>query len=137
MDEVLKNKWMVRLFFIGTAVFFTGFVLYIIANPKIPGYMWSRPQPAAPVEKNVALVPGDEIALVVERETVIGKNRYLYQGRIDGKVVFQVVIPDLDPEYAYVHRVPIADAQKGFRLAGRTFRLIAASRHKARLVLQP
>ena len=137
MDDVLKNKWMTRLFFIGTTVFFAGFVLYIIANPNTPGYMLGSQQPPPVVRENVSFAPGDEITLVVDKVTVIGKSRYRYQGRAGSKVLFQVVIPDLDPEYGYIHRVAIADAKKGFRLADRTFRLLAATKQKARLVLQP
>ena len=134
MDEVLKNKWMVRLFFAGTALFFTGFVLYIVRNPRTPGYRWARPMPAAVSKSQVSFEPGDKISMTLMQEYTIGTNRFLYRGLDAGNLRFEVVIPDLDPDYAYSHRIPIQAAKRGFQLAGREFRLVKASRAKVRLL---
>lgn len=137
MDEILKNKWMTRLFFAGTALFFGGFVLYIVLNPRIPGYAWTRSRfvPSdTPVEKRVFRA-GDRIPMVIEQEVRIGNNRYSYRGLGDGRIRIDVVIPDLDSRYAYPHRIRISEAKHGFRLAGRQFRLLSANGAKIRLLL--
>ena len=75
-----------------------------------------------------------------DRYTNIGKSKIFYRG-IDenSKFIMDVVVLELDPNAFYRYRIPIADAKKGFRLAGQNFRLISARKsavHLRRLTTQ-
>jgi len=59
-----------------------------------------------------------------------------YRGIEEGirACLIDVVIPDLDPQRAYKHRLDIAAAEKGFRMAGLNFKLVSISKNYVRLI---
>jgi hypothetical protein len=71
---------------------------------------------------------------VINRDINIGKSKIVYRG-LDGDAKFSIdlAIIDLDPQAFYRYRIPISDAEKGFRLAGQKFKLISARKSTIQL----
>lgn len=78
-------------------------------------------------------VQSDKILLDLDKAVIAGDTRFIYHGLEDGKVHIVVFIQALDPQAGYHHRVPVGEAKKGFRLAGRTYRLRSCDRLSATL----
>ena len=76
----------------------------------------------------------EKIMLVINRDRKIGKSKIVYRG-LDGdaKLSLDVAILDLDPHAYYRYRIPISDAEKGFRLVGQNFKLISARKSAIQL----
>jgi hypothetical protein len=49
------------------------------------------------------------------------------------KIRIDVLIPKLDPDYAYPHLIPVKEAKRGFRLSDENFLLISAGRYRVKL----
>ncbi len=78
---------------------------------------------------------GGRLVLERDRAVTVDGCRVVYRGlqppqhfRVD------VTILALDPQRVYPHRIHRAAAREGFRLAGKTYRLVAA--RKTRLLLE-
>ena len=69
----------------------------------------------------------ERITIPLNQEKTIGRAKFVYRGLAPGsKFKMDVVIMDLDPQAYYGYRLSINDARKGFRLAGKNFKLISA-----------
>lgn len=82
---------------------------------------------------------GDDGRLVLTRGKPFqwDKTRIVYRGISEsGRIRIDVVIPELDPDIAYVYRLSMEKAERGFRLAGRKVRMHSASRELLRLRIQ-
>ena len=58
-----------------------------------------------------------------------------YRG-LDGasRLMFETVIPDLDPDYVYSYKIPVSKAKNGFQAGGERFILQSAGASKIRLL---
>ena len=73
--------------------------------------------------------------LHLDQGRTVGKANLIYRGLEKGSLcLIDVIIPDLDPERPYRYRLDIETAEKGFRMAGRNFKLEAAGKKYIRLV---
>jgi len=65
----------------------------------------------------------------------IGKAKLTYRG-LEGSSVclIDVIIPELDPYRPYKYRLDVETAEKGFRMAGYTFKLVSVGQNAIRLV---
>ena len=121
MDNERRNDW------IGLAVLtFGGIVIFSFlyyAN------LWAkRPETysADPVR--------EKIILAREEGRTIGAEKIIYKGLAEkGQFTMAVVLLKMDPEYLYIHRIPIRKAKEGFSLVGHRFELISAGRSRIRL----
>jgi hypothetical protein len=133
-DEVLKNRWWVRLFFTGTILLFGGFVAYIITHPTPPGYvMGSGGKRSATPATHFA--PGDTVTIPQGKTVSVGEIRITYRGMDNGHIRLEVVVGSLDPDYAYGLRIAVPEAKAGFRSGERSFRLVSARTSRIRLLL--
>jgi hypothetical protein len=77
--------------------------------------------------------PG-EIYMALDTAVDTGQAQFIYKGITDDdRIRIHVVIPDLDPEIAYVHLVDMRTAKKGFKLLGRRYRLVVVNKHRLRI----
>jgi hypothetical protein len=89
----------------------------------------SEPQPAVPA--------ADWTRTVLKRghASRVGGVVLTYRGLDEGSgLLFETVIPDLDPDYVYSRTIPISMAKKGFQTGGERFILLSAGRSKIRLL---
>ena len=79
---------------------------------------------ALPTEKRTAEAASGRYVLHRDQSRTIGRVSLTYRGLEQGSVcLIDVIIPDLDPERPYKYRLDIGTAEKGFRMAGRHFKL--------------
>ncbi len=68
-------------------------------------------------------------------EKRVGNTILTYRG-LEGRSKFRLdaILPDLDAQYTYSHRINIKNSQKEFQVGGERFVLISAGKHKIRLL---
>jgi len=78
----------------------------------------------------------DKLFFRLNQKQSAGKSVLIYRGLV-GQSEFQidVIIPELDPLVSYPYRLKISEAKKSFRLANRTYQLIAAKKAALQLKL--
>ena len=136
MEDTQKKKWLPILFFSLTGLVF-GTSLYLITAGAL-----ASPEPAtsavaaAPetLPYNDTAEPRVKVVLKRDARLRLGNLEVTYRGIEDGKLRLEVVVLDLDPQYAYQHAIDLAQANRGFRLAGVRLRLLSARDSRAKLV---
>ena len=78
----------------------------------------------------------EKLFLQLNQKQSAGKSELIYRG-LAGQSEFRidVIIPELDPQVSYPHRIKISQAKKSFRLGNRNYQLIAAKKGALRLKL--
>ena len=133
-DEERRTKWPVRLFLTGVLLFIVAGMVYFVQGTKDPRYTM-RPAPATGPKDYTGAGPGDRIVLERDRDCRLRHLKLVYRGVEDGRLVFDAFLLQLDPDYAYGHRIDPAIAADGFPMGGHTFRLLNWSRSRVRLEL--
>ncbi len=125
MENSLAYKWVIILFFGVVGIIFTLSVLYLAAGNVAPDTYWGRKMtlPKSGVAGPTRSV--DKHLLELNRGKKIGNRIFFYKGRRDDRIVFDVIIPELDRQYAYPFKVDLSGAKTGFEVAGIRFQLIA------------
>jgi len=73
--------------------------------------------------------------LHLDQSRTIGTVNLIYRGLAGGAIcLIDVIIPDLDPERPYKYKLDIETAEKGFRMAGRNFKLETTGKNYIRIV---
>ena len=67
----------------------------------------------------------DRHILELNRGKTIANRILFYKGRQGDRIVFDVIIPELDRQYPYSFKVDLSGAKNGFEVAGIWFQLIA------------
>ena len=125
MNQRTKSrKWAVILFFsaLGLVLGYFVTILISVSSKPTPPQWYVRPQPVVTTPDSHS----DQFILVTHRQQVIGNIKITYRGVIDDEIVFDIVVMDLDPQYAYIRRIPVARAKNGFQLSSERFRLLSA-----------
>jgi hypothetical protein len=75
-----------------------------------------------------------KIVLEINRDQAVGKAILTYRG-LEGRSTFRldVIVPELDAQYTYLHKFDIDQARKGFQVGGEHLRLISAGRSNIRI----
>jgi hypothetical protein len=72
---------------------------------------------------------GQTLRLALNQEVLIGDVRLIYRGLTSGgSFAIDVIVPAYDSQSPFHHSFDIAEAGRGFTLAGRSFRLLSATR---------
>jgi len=114
-----------------------------------PGFGWSwnfnfeqamapgdrvEPQTAKPPEPPAKAPDAGPVNVAIGKAVSFGKVVVIYRGKADGGLfLVDTIIPALDPDYPYSHRIDIAEARKGFSLAGQRFVLRDIGRNNLKL----
>ena len=97
-----------------------------------------EPTPATVASAANALPYPDEpqVKIVLQRDIRMRLDGLdvTYRGVEDHKLRLEVVVLDLDPQYAYQHAIDLEKANSGFRLAGIRLKLLSARDSRARLL---
>ena len=67
------------------------------------------------------------IRLGLGKPRLNGGNRLVFLGVAGKRMILDVCIPALDPDYAYRHEISVSDAKHGFLINGKPYRLISYS----------
>ncbi len=78
-----------------------------------------------------------KLLLKLNQKHAVGKAVLTYRG-LDGgsNIRLDVLVPELDSQYTYLHKINIDRARKGFQVGGEHLKLISAGRSKIRLARQ-
>jgi hypothetical protein len=133
-DEERRTKWPVRLFLIGVLLFIVTGLVSFIQGKKDPRYTMRRAPVTGPVDYTRAGV-GDRLQLDKDRVCRLKDLKIVFRGVEDGRLRFDAFLLQLDPDYAYVHRIDPDLAEQGFNMGGRSFRLLSWNGSRARLEL--
>jgi hypothetical protein len=124
-EESKKRRWPAILFCISLAALLFGFIYAAIMGPR--SYQRYRQLRESADRATTVSAPLDNkhIRLDLGVKRPVDGIRLVYRGVEGEKVKIGVIIPDLDPEYEYLHIVPINEAREGMRLGGQAFKLTA------------
>jgi len=134
MEYDRTKKWLPILFFTVSGLVF-GISFYLIVAGAA-----ASPEPTSPaVASAVNALPYTEeplIKIVLKRDIRmrLGDLDITYRGVEDHKLRLDVVVLDLDPQYAYQHAITLEKANSGFRLAGIHLKLLSARSSRAKLL---
>jgi hypothetical protein len=125
MENSFNYKWVVILFFGVVGIIFTVSVIYLAAGNVAPDTYWGRKMTLPKSEDAGPTVSVNKHVLELNRGKKIGNRIFFYKGRQDDRIVFDVIIPELDRQYPYPFKVALSGAKNGFEVAGVWFQLIA------------
>ena len=134
VQETRHPQWLVILAFTSLGLILLGLVLYLSANPAdehVGAFSYSPLYRSLP---GLGDTP-ERVYLNLDQWKSIDGLKLRYHG-LDGPfLLIDVIIPQLDPQFAYSHRLAIKDAEKGFRLFNRAFTLDSVRQSRIRLKL--
>ena len=125
MENSFSYKWVVIIFFGVVGIAFTVSVLYLAAGNVAPDTYWGRKMKLPKSEEAGPALSVNKHLLELDQGKKIGNRIFFFRGRRDDRIVFDVIIPELDRQYAYPFKVDIAGAKTGFEVAGIRLQLIA------------
>jgi hypothetical protein len=142
MSTIRGSRGVAILFFTMVIALFGYFIYFLVTGNTDPAYYWQQPANREPVplrtsdptSKSVAAALNNRLILLRNEAQTIGKLRITYLGIADKRLLFDVNLLDLDPNFAYRYAIPLAQSKKRFRIAENYFQAKATSNSKVRLV---
>ena len=135
-DYKRTNKWMIAIFFTAIGLFITYFVVFLLKGSPGSDYVrWLNPRGrsnAAPVVRDNIEIPGT-ILLPINQKMNYGNIIMKYLGLDNGDIILDIIIPEIDSEYAYLHRIPVKTAKQGFWLSDQQFKIISIDNSNLKL----
>ncbi len=110
-------------------------VVYLVRGSTNPDFYWHSPSTSSTHTRIRSTLNGNTFLLLKDQIVAINNARFAYKGTINGDLIFDHYIPQLDPHYAYNRQIPSKSAKKGFRLGKTYFRLLAANKNKISMQL--
>lgn len=129
MENSIAYKWVVIFFFGIVGIMFAGSIAYLAAGNVAPDTYWGRKMTPPESNNTVTTLSFDKHVLQLDQKQQIGNRIFTYKGRQDDVIRFEVIIPELDPQYPYSFKVDLAATKNGFEVAGIWFQLITVRRH--------
>ena len=121
MRNLKLHNLMTLVFFCSCGLFIAYCIHYLVTlEPDLTRVAAAAPSVAA----QQAGAP-DQYVLVKGHPSAMGNLNIRYIGLEDDIILIDVTIMDLDPNYAYRHRISRDAAQNGFRIAGKAFKLLS------------
>ena len=114
------------VYFLTCGFFFFGCVWYLWAGALNPDYYWQS-SPGVTAE-----FPPDR-ELDKNHAARVDDARIVYRGSRNGSLHLDLYILQLDPHFAYPHRIDESQARKGFQLGEFAFQVLAVSDGKISL----
>ena len=137
-ENVRSQKWLAISFFVVCNLIFFGLIYAIITRSADLTYSnWMGNFRASPEARSeVAEISKDNpIVLVKGQQIRVGRIELIYRGLSSGELRLDIVLLDLDPQYAYHREIPIAEAKKGIQVSDRRFKVLSVNRLNLKLLL--
>ena len=120
MTEQTRSRKLVVFLFFSFIVAVFGFFTYAFVTNKYSDPRWSRLR-EVPTQKPVTPPKNGPYPLYIDKTQAVGNLKITYRG-IDAKaILLDLVILELDKDYAYHRRIPVNEAKNGFRLSDQAF----------------
>ena len=119
------------LIFIGIAFILA--VYKIATQPDMP--LGDHLAQSYPVKRagNTPIFRSDNVILLLNKAEKVAGLQIVYLGIAEGRLNLGIRIPQLDPDYTYMHNIPLKQARQGFSLVGHSFTLLSAGDNYLRL----
>jgi hypothetical protein len=124
MENSFNYKWVVILFFGVVGIIFTVSVFYLAAGNVAPDTFFGRKMTLPKSSTTSSGRSADRHVLELNQGKTIGNRIVFYKGRQGDRIVFDVIIPELDRQYPYSFKVDLSVAKNGFEVSGIWFKLI-------------
>jgi len=117
-----------------TGLFIIGAPFYIAFAPRDPRYtFWNRTGSAA-MDGKGQTQSLDKIIIPAGEDVIVGKLKLHFRGYSDNKIHIDLSLLELDPDSIYPRSISKKEAEKGFALGGRSFKLVSVK--ESRIVLR-
>jgi hypothetical protein len=151
MDNIRQKSWFSIAAYLVSSLSILMILLYFAETyfPNSPSSITPR-SPDAAMDKRRLFSPAhgqysrkaaasgtsqQEILIIpLNRKRSAGQTELVYRGLV-GRSEFRidVIIPALDPQVSYPHRIKISEAKESFRLTNRNYKLLSANKTALRL----
>lgn len=132
MENTSTYKWVVILFFSVVGIIFTVSVIYLAAGNVAPDTYWGRKMTlprAADRGQDPQASSMDKLVLELDQGRRFGNRIFFYRGYRNDQLLLEVIIPEIDREYAYPFWIDLKQAKAGFDIADMRFRLLTKRDH--------
>lgn len=120
MTEQTRSRKLVIFLFFSFIVAIFGFFTYAFVTQKYSDPRWARLR-VVPTSQPVAPPKDGPYPLSIDKEQTVGNLKITYRGLESKTVLLDLVILELDQDYAYHRRISIKEAKNGFRLSDQAF----------------
>lgn len=126
MEKSVDYRWVVALFFTVVGVAFVASILYLATGGVAPDTYWGRKMtlPRTETQASGGRTPRTYL-IELNKSQPIGDRIFFYRGRQGDRILLDVIIPEIDSQYAYPFTISLGDARKGVEVAGLRLRLNA------------
>lgn len=129
MSESKQPKWGTLLFFLPTSLVMAYFVFYLATFNGTDAHAQSFSQS----KTNTYKAPNPaKFTLTKGQTTTLERMELTYQGLESEKVVIDITLLDLDPNYAYRRVIPRHSSK--IRLAQKNFRILSATASRLKII---
>jgi hypothetical protein len=139
MEDNRKRQLAVTGFILVVSLFFAVFI-YAVFFSSSEKSDWNNYQQR--VAQSKASQAGKktvsaDVPILLRRDEVVsvGKLKFIYRGKKEGKIHIAVIIPALDPQAVYLHAIDADRSSEPLRLGGEYFRVLSS--RESRLRLEP
>ena len=134
MEELNRRRWVIVLFFLFIGALLVAFIYAAIVGPHNPYYRSGTSRNGSHLgASEIGASQWRNIQLYKDRVRDLGKVRLIYHGLEGDLVNIGVIIPALDPDVSYDHKIPIQEAKNEVNLGGMRFRVSSIGNAKLRL----
>lgn len=124
MEKSFSYKWVVIIFFGLAGIAFTASVFYLMAGNVAPDTYWGRKWTLPKSKDDVLSISPAKIVLELDQGTPIGDRTFFFRGRRGDGILLDVIIPEIDRNYAYPFTIGLEEAKNGAAVADIRFRLL-------------
>ena len=125
MEKSLAYRWVVTLFFTVVGVAFVLSIAYLVAGNVAPDTYWGRRMTLPKTDDDRPGFSSTTFVLELDKGQSIGDRVFYFRGRDGDQILLEVVIPEIDRQYAYPYRINLGDARTGVEIAGLRLRMNA------------
>ena len=125
MEKSLAYRWVVTLFFTVVGVAFIFSIAYLVAGNVAPDTFFGRRMTLPKTEGDMPGFSATTFILELNEGQPIGDRVFFFRGREGDQILLEVIIPEIDRQYAYPYRISLGDARKGIEIAGLRLRMNA------------
>jgi hypothetical protein len=130
-NRTRKQKWLTIFFFFLVGYLFV-YLLYMITS-RHTEQAFRRDLPPRPDTQRAKPIQ-DKGLFLKDQPHITGRLKIIYRGHTAGDILIDLILMDLDADYAYPRRIPINEAKRGFRLSDSRFKLVSVDADYIRLI---
>lgn len=126
------KKWRILLFIFLAGLVLASSLIHIMTVPSQTDSSQAEIRNTGPMLQSMSL---GKLVLVKGRKQSLGSLQIIYRGLEANAILIDITLMELDPQYAYRHRISLKRAKHGFQMADRKFRLMSATPSRLKISL--